>query len=112
MPPEILGFFKDGQYDAEQALQVKNGFQRKIRADTDEFAPQMLRAQRPARAGRVPGMMDYISGGMTFLFILVCRSYCGTPATAGRAAPLQRIRHSPGDGEENHIYRTSSSNRC
>ena len=104
---EVLGFFKDGQYDAEQALQVKTAFNAKYAADTDEFAPQMLRLNDQQGLDEYLAMADYISGGMTFLFILAMSIVLWNTGLLGGLRRYNEfgVRLAMGEAK-NHIYRT------
>ncbi|MCB0556117.1 MAG: FtsX-like permease family protein [Phaeodactylibacter sp.] len=104
---EILGFFKDGQYDAEQALQVKTAFNAKYEADTDEFAPLMLRLNDQKGLDEYLKMANYISGIMTFIFILAMSIVLWNTGLLGGLRRYNEfgIRLAMGE-EKKHIYRS------
>ena len=104
---EILGFFKDGQYDAEQALQVKTAFNAKYEADTDEFAPLMLRLNDQKCLDEYLKMANYISGIMTFIFILAMSIVLWNTGLLGGLRRYNEfgIRLAMGE-EKKHIYRS------
>jgi putative ABC transport system permease protein len=66
---EILGFFHDGKYDAETALAVKNDFNARYEADTDEFAPAMLRLHDQNSLEGYLDLSEYMSAVMIFVFV-------------------------------------------
>ena len=104
---EVLGFFKDGQYDQEQALQVKTAFNAQYEADTDEFTPLMLRLNDQKGLDEYLVMMDYISGIMTFIFILAMSIVLWNTGLLGGLRRYNEfgIRLAMGE-EKSHIYRT------
>lgn len=67
---EILGYFRDGEYDAEKALQIKNDFNAKYAAETDEFTPTMLRLHDQNSLEGYLAISEYMSGVMITIFVL------------------------------------------
>jgi putative ABC transport system permease protein len=66
---EILGFFKEGRYDEEKALQMKTAFNAKYAADPDEFAPEMLRLNDQNSLDEYLVLSKSMSGLMIFIFV-------------------------------------------
>ena len=104
---EVLGFFKDGQYHREQALQVKTAFNAKYESDTGEFAPVMLRLNDQNGLDEYLVMMDYVVGAMTFIFILAMSIVLWNTGLLGGLRRYNEfgIRLAMGE-EKSHIYRT------
>jgi putative ABC transport system permease protein len=66
---EILGFFREGRYDEEKALQMKTAFNAKYADDPDEFAPEMLRLNDQNSLDEYLVLSKSMSGLMIFIFV-------------------------------------------
>lgn len=66
---EVLGFFKEGRYDEEKALQVKTAFNAQYADDSDEFAPEMLRLNDQNGLDEYIALSKSMSGLMIFIFV-------------------------------------------
>lgn len=62
---EILGYFKDGVYEQEDASEVKNSFNKKYITSDDPFAPEMFTLQDQ---NNLKSMLDY-ADSMTGLIV-------------------------------------------
>lgn len=104
---EILGFFKDGPYDAEKAISVKNDFNRRYEADPDEFAPLMLRLHDQNQLEGYLGIADYMSAVMIFIFVAALSIVLWNTGLLGGLRRYSEfgIRLAMGE-EKKHIFRT------
>jgi putative ABC transport system permease protein len=67
---EILGYFKDGEYDALKALQVKESFNAKFNTGDDEFSPLMFRLVDQNDMGRYLSLSENVGSIMIIIFVL------------------------------------------
>ncbi|MCB0580803.1 MAG: FtsX-like permease family protein, partial [Phaeodactylibacter sp.] len=104
---EVLGFFKDGKYHREEALQVKTAFNARYEGDADEFAPTMIRLNDQKGLDEYLTMMDYVAGAMTFIFILAMSIVLWNTGLLGGLRRYNEfgIRLAMGE-EKGHIYRS------
>ncbi len=104
---EILGFFKNGQYNNEQAQAIAQKFNSGYAASKDPYAPVMLTLRDHQGMAE---MMDYeksVAAIMIFIFILAMSVVLWN---AGLIGSLRRynefgVRLALGEGK-NHIYKT------
>ena len=104
---EILGFFKDGRYDGEKALAIKDDFNARYEEEKDEFAPTMLRLHDQNDMGAYLVLSESISGIMIFIFVLAMSIVLWNTGLLGGLRRYNEfgIRLAMGE-EKKHIYRT------
>lgn len=104
---EILGFFKDGQYNNEKALSISKSFNSKYESSKDEFAPVMLTLRDQEGMAELLDYISVVSGVMIFIFILAMSVVLWN---AGLVGSLRRynefgVRLALGEGKT-HIFKT------
>jgi len=67
---EVLGFFKEGGYDEERALEVKTAFNANFGNDPDEYAPTMVRLNDLHGLGGYIELADSLAGIMIMIFVM------------------------------------------
>jgi len=68
---ELLGFFKDGEYDDAKALAIQQDFNDKFCDATDEYSPEMIILTDDSTIGLYLKMADKMSAIMVFVLILI-----------------------------------------
>jgi putative ABC transport system permease protein len=104
---EILGFFREGRYDDEEATAIAAGFNKKYESSKDEFAPRMLRLKDQG------GMADYLDLSHTmgailaFVFVMAMSVVLWNIGLLGGLRRYNEfgVRLAMGE-EKKHIYRT------
>ncbi len=104
---EILGFFKEGGYNAVMADSVKSSFNKKYSKVEDEFSPQMF------KLSELMGMDEYLkraeswSGIMVVIFVMAMSIVLWNTGLLGglRRYSEYGIRLALGE-DKGHIYRT------
>lgn len=104
---EVLGYFKNGQYDDDKAITVANAFNSKFAKSKDEFAPIMLRLKDQNGMAEYVDYANAVGEFMVFIFILTMSVVLWN---AGLLGGLRRykefgIRLAMGE-EKRHIYST------
>jgi putative ABC transport system permease protein len=104
---EILGFFTNGVYHDQSATAVMNNFNQKYNADTDEYAPVMLRLRDQGGMAEYLDISNAMGLIMVFIFVLAMSVVLWN---AGLLGGLRRynefgVRLALGE-EKKHIYRT------
>ncbi|MCB0572879.1 MAG: FtsX-like permease family protein [Phaeodactylibacter sp.] len=104
---EILGFFRSGHYEPEEALQLKTAFNARYENDTDEFAPTMLRLNDQNGLEDYIALSESMSGIMIFIFVLAMSIVLWNTGLLGGLRRYNEfgIRLAMGE-EKKHIYRT------
>ena len=104
---EILGFFRDGQYDGEKAAAIKEAFNARYEGDPDEFAPTMLRLNDQNGLEDYLALSESISGIMIFVFVLAMSIVLWNTGLLGGLRRYNEfgIRLAMGE-EKGHIYRS------
>ena len=102
---EILGFFKDGNYDNNTATLVCQSFNQKYVNSKDEYAPVMLRLRDQGGLAEYMDYVDLIGGFMLFVFVMAMSVVLWN---AGLLGGLRRygefgLRLAMGE-EKKHIY--------
>ncbi len=103
---EILGFFNEGYYDNDRALQIANGFNA-TQPDDDEFAPVMKALGQQGAMGQYVALTDVWSVYISMVFVFAMSLVLWN---AGLLGGLRRygevgIRIAMGE-EKGHVYRT------
>jgi putative ABC transport system permease protein len=103
---EILGFFNEGFYDNDRALQIANGFNA-TQPDDDEFAPVMKALGQQGAMGQYVALTDVWSVYISMVFVFAMSLVLWN---AGLLGGLRRygevgIRIAMGE-EKGHVYRT------
>jgi putative ABC transport system permease protein len=104
---EILGFFNSGQYDDEQAILVKNSFNKKYFNVKDEYAPVMITLREQSGMAEYIDYVNAVGSMMIVIFVLAMSIVLWN---AGLLGGLRRynefgVRLALGE-DKNHIYRT------
>ena len=104
---EILGYFKTGEYDDENAEQIKKSFNTQYRSTKDPYAPQMFKLRDQNNLGQYLDLANHMSSIMVFIFIVAMSIVLWN---AGLLSGLRRygefgIRLALGE-EKKHIYKT------
>ncbi len=68
---EILAFFKTGKYDPTAVKRVRDGFNRQFSDPEEEFSPLMLAMSDQNNMGYLMGMMRYLLGIFSLVFICI-----------------------------------------
>jgi len=104
---EILGFFKDGKYNGEKALELKMDFNSRYEDNPDEFAPTMLRLNDQNGLEDYLALSESMSGIMIFIFVLAMSIVLWNTGLLGGLRRYNEfgIRLAMGE-EKNHIYRS------
>ncbi|MEA2096558.1 MAG: FtsX-like permease family protein [Candidatus Cloacimonadota bacterium] len=102
---EILGFFKDGKYNAERVMEMKKQFNNP--KTTDEFAPTMLDLQDQNDLGFMMAMMDERLGMILFVFIFIMSLVLWNSGLIGGIRRYGEIGVRLAIGEsKGHVYRS------
>jgi len=104
---ELLGFFKDGQYEEKRADAVVQKFEQLYSSPEGEFAPTILKLTDQNDLGSMYAYVDVVSSLMVGIFVLVMSIVLWN---AGLMGTLRRygeygVRLAIGE-EKSHIYRT------
>ena len=104
---EVLGYFKSGYYNEEEASRIVNTFNAAYAGSEDEFAPVMLRLSDQEGMGEYITLIDNTSGIMVLIFVLAMSVVLWN---AGLLGGLRRynefgVRLALGE-EKKHIYTT------
>ena len=104
---EILGYFNDGIYNDTEATALMDDFNRKYAADTDEYAPQMIRLRDQGGMAEYLDIANTMGGIMVFIFVMAMSVVLWN---AGLLGGLRRynefgVRLALGE-EKKHIYST------
>ncbi|MCF7805983.1 MAG: FtsX-like permease family protein [Candidatus Marinimicrobia bacterium] len=104
---ELLGFFKDGQYEEERADAVVQKFEQLYSSLEGDFTPAILKLTDQNDLGSMYAYVDVVSSIMVFIFVLVMSIVLWN---AGLMGTLRRygeygVRLAIGE-EKSHIYRT------
>jgi putative ABC transport system permease protein len=104
---EILGYFKDGQYDAEKAAGLVTAFNKKYSRADDEFSPQMFRLEEQSGLDKFLTLADAMVGMMISFFIIAMSIVLWNTGLLGglRRYTEYGVRLALGE-EKKHIYKT------
>jgi len=104
---EILGFFKEGGYDDEQAEKVKTSFNAEYSSPDDEFSPQMFKLREQNGLDEYLAFADNMSAIMITIFIIAMSIVLWNTGLLGglRRYSEYGIRLALGE-EKRHIYIT------
>lgn len=104
---EILGFFGNGRYDEEKALQVKTAFNAAYADDPDEFAPTMLRLNDQYGLDYYLAISKSMAGIIITIFVLAMSIVLWNTGLLGGLRRYNEfgIRLAMGE-EKKHIFRT------
>ena len=110
---EVLGFFKNGQYDNEKATEIATAFQQAKDSqyadpsEDDEFAPVMLRLRDQAGMAEMMDYSDTMSSIMVFVFVLAMSVVLWNTGLLGGLRRYSEfgVRLALGE-EKKHIYTT------
>jgi putative ABC transport system permease protein len=104
---EIIGFFNDGFYNDESALNIAGKYNSVNSGNPDEFAPVMKSLSQQGSMGQYVRMSEYWANYIAFVFIIAMSLVLWN---AGLLGGLRRygevgIRLAMGE-EKGHVYRT------
>ena len=104
---EILGFFRDGFYNDEDAIVIADSFNRATGNMNDEFAPVMLTLGSQGSMGQYVKMADYWANYIALVFVFAMSLVLWN---AGLLGGLRRygefgVRLAMGE-EKGHVFRT------
>jgi len=104
---EILGFLNTNQYDDEQAVLVKNSFNKKYSNVKDDYAPVMITLREQSGMAEYIDYVNAVGSMMIVIFVLAMSIVLWN---AGLLGGLRRynefgVRLALGE-DKNHIYRT------
>ncbi len=104
---EILGYFKDGEYDKIRATEVVSTFNPQYSKEDDEFSPQMFRLEQQAGLEEYLAMADNMGGIMITFFIIAMSIVLWNTGLLGglRRYTEYGVRLALGE-EKSHIYKT------
>lgn len=104
---EILGFYKDEIFMQEQTAEMRDAFNAKYTADTDEFAPIMKTLGEQNTMGTYLALVDSVTGMFVFIFILIMSIVLWNTGLIGGLRRYQEfgIRLALGE-QKGHIYKT------
>ena len=104
---EILGFHRDGIFMQEQTAEMRDAFNAKYAADTDEFAPIMKTLAEQNSMGTYLNLIDSVSFMFVFIFVLVMSIVLWNTGLIGGLRRYQEfgIRLALGE-DKGHIYKT------
>jgi putative ABC transport system permease protein len=105
---EILGYFKDGEYNDQKALYVKDRFNAKFSSGEDEFSPLMFRLVDQNDMGQYLMMAESVGSIMIIIFVLAMSVVLWNTGLLGglRRYSEYGIRLALGE-EKKHIYLTT-----
>lgn len=105
---EILGFLKNGEYNDEQAIAIKESFNNRFFDKADEFSPVMKRLRDDDELDNLLTMGDNMSFIMMFVFIAAMSVVLWNTGLLGglRRYTEFGIRLALGE-EKRHIYTTT-----
>lgn len=105
---EILGFSKDGEYNDEEAMRIKQSFNAKWTKSTDEFSPVMERLRDDSELDQFLKLGDNMSFIMIFVFVAAMSVVLWNTGLLGglRRYTEFGIRLALGE-EKSHIYTTT-----
>ena len=105
---EILGYFKDGNYDDLKALSVKEKFNAQYSSAKDEFSPMMLRLVDQNDMGQYLMLSENVGSIMIIIFVLAMSVVLWNTGLLGglRRYSEYGIRLALGE-EKKHIYGTT-----
>ena len=104
---EILGYFKDGEYNDEAAGIIEKKFNSEYSSADDPYSPVMFKLREQNNLGKYLDLADNMSSIMVFIFIIAMSIVLWN---AGLLSSLRRygeygIRLALGE-EKKHIYKT------
>lgn len=104
---EIIGFFGNGFYDDESALEVSEKFNSAYSGNPDEYTPVMKTLSQQGSMGQYVKMSDYMANYIALVFIIAMSLVLWN---AGLLGGLRRygevgLRLAMGE-EKGHVYRT------
>lgn len=104
---EILGFFKEGFYNHEQANAIAERFNIQYEKSNDAYAPVMMSLSNQGNMGQYVQMVDTWAGNISFIFIFAMSLVLWN---AGLLGGLRRygevgVRLAIGE-EKGHVYRS------
>jgi putative ABC transport system permease protein len=104
---EILGFFKNGQYDKEKAVGIANVFNSKYAGSKDEYAPEMLTLRDQEGMAQMMDYVNAVAGIMIFIFMLAMSVVLWNTGLIGSLRRYNEfgVRLALGE-DKNHIYKT------
>jgi putative ABC transport system permease protein len=105
---EILGYFKDGEYDDIKAQRVEASFNEKYNIKDDEFSPQMSRLEEQQGLGDYMKLADSAGAFMVFTFVIAMSIVLWNTGLLGGLRRYSEfgIRLALGE-EKKHIYITT-----
>lgn len=68
---EILAFFRNGKYIQKDAIRIRDKFNRDFGNAKDEYSPVMLAMSDQGNMGYLMGMMKYLLGIFSLVFIII-----------------------------------------
>jgi putative ABC transport system permease protein len=104
---EILGYFRNGDYDDRRATSVANAFNLKYDDDPDPFSPVMLRLKDQGGMAEYMDLSEMMRGILVFVFVLAMSVVLWNTGLLGglRRYTEFGLRLAMGE-EKRHIYRT------
>ncbi|TRX70415.1 FtsX-like permease family protein [Carboxylicivirga sp. M1479] len=104
---ELLGYFKDGQYNDDEALLMRESFNAVYSDVNDEFSPQMVRLRDEATLKQYLEMADNMSAMMVMIFVIAMSIVLWNTGLLGglRRYTEYGVRLALGE-EKGHIFRT------
>lgn len=104
---EVLGYFKSNLYDDELALAVRDSFNQQYAAESDEFAPVMVRLRDEPSLKQYLNMADNMSAMMVMIFVIAMSIVLWNTGLLGglRRYTEYGVRLALGE-EKGHIFRT------
>jgi len=105
---EILGYFKEGEYDDLKAQNVENSFNAKYNSKEDEFSPLMFRLTIQNDMGQYLSLAENMSSIMVFVFIVAMSIVLWNTGLLGglRRYSEYGVRLALGE-EKSHIFKTT-----
>lgn len=104
---ELLGYFRTGTYNDEEATRIKQQFNARYQKANDEFSPQMLQLKDQNGLDEYLALADSMSGIMISFFVLAMSVVLWNTGLIGglRRYGEFGIRLALGE-DKRHIYRT------
>jgi putative ABC transport system permease protein len=105
---EILGYFKNGEYDDLRAQVLQSSFNSKYSIESDEFSPQMFRLAEQEGLGDYMKLADSVGGFMVLLFVIAMSIVLWNTGLLGGLRRYSEfgVRLALGE-EKKHIYITT-----
>ncbi|MBI9034399.1 MAG: FtsX-like permease family protein [Bacteroidales bacterium] len=104
---EILGYFKDNEFDEERVNLIADDFNAQYESSDDEFAPKMLTLLQQNDLGQLWALANSMSGILIFVFVIIMSIVLWNSGLIGGLRRYGEVGVRLAIGEDKgHVYRS------